>query len=134
MADKQKAADEIGKLVPLEQLTADINSGKVNVTELAFAVEGQISGVEHERQCAEKTRHAACAWTKYAAPCIIRHAEEPSQAQSHGDALHGRWCGYSSRAGRSFVERLGRPKLDSRHGLCRAAEQPQRAERAGRLR
>ncbi len=46
---KNKAAYDIGKLIPLEKLANDINLGKINVTELAFAVDGQTSGVENGR-------------------------------------------------------------------------------------
>ncbi len=44
---KQKATQELSHMLPLDKLTLEINSGKVNVSELAFAVEGQASGVSH---------------------------------------------------------------------------------------
>jgi hypothetical protein len=47
--DKKKATQELNNFIPLDKLTLEINAGKVNVSELAFAVEGQISGVNHEK-------------------------------------------------------------------------------------
>ncbi|MDE3059404.1 MAG: hypothetical protein KGJ06_00145 [Pseudomonadota bacterium] len=47
LADRQKATMRLAEILPLAQLTQDINSGKVNVTELAFAVEGQASGINN---------------------------------------------------------------------------------------
>ena len=47
--DKKRATTELNKIIPLDKLTLEINSGKTNVTELAFAVQGEISGVDHER-------------------------------------------------------------------------------------
>ena len=56
-ADKQKAAQELNALIPLDALTIDINSGKRNVAELAFAVQGDISGVDHhEGKCDNDTK------------------------------------------------------------------------------
>lgn len=45
--DKQRATHELERLVPVARLAQEINEGKINVTELAFAVEGEISGVHH---------------------------------------------------------------------------------------
>jgi hypothetical protein len=52
---KSLVAVEMAKLIPLDKIATDINSDKVNVTELAFAVEGQISGVQNGRPVEEKT-------------------------------------------------------------------------------
>ena len=45
---KQRATQEVNQIIPLDRLTLDINAGKINVTELAFSVEGQVSGVYHD--------------------------------------------------------------------------------------
>ena len=49
LAGKQQVTKELAGHLPLDKLTIEINSGKVNVSELAFAVEGQKSGVNHEK-------------------------------------------------------------------------------------
>lgn len=49
LAKKDQAVQEIGKLVPLRELTDNINSGQYKAAELAFAVEGQVSGANHQR-------------------------------------------------------------------------------------
>ena len=56
VADKQKATKEINNFIPLDRMTLDINSGKVNAPELAFAAQGQISGVNHETFTPEKAK------------------------------------------------------------------------------
>lgn len=43
---KHIVAKDLNKIIPLERLANDINSGKINATELAFSVEGQLSGVQ----------------------------------------------------------------------------------------
>ncbi len=45
VADKQQITDALGKLLHVDQITNDINKGRVNVGELAFAAEGKSSGV-----------------------------------------------------------------------------------------
>lgn len=50
---KQQAVQELGRLIPLEQMAADINSGRVNVAELAFAADGQMSGIQLGRPVEE---------------------------------------------------------------------------------
>ncbi|MBY0406932.1 MAG: hypothetical protein K2Q01_04520, partial [Rickettsiales bacterium] len=49
LTEAQQAAvtKELSKQLPLEKLVNDVNSGRVNVTEIAFSVEGQMSGVDH---------------------------------------------------------------------------------------
>lgn len=44
LPERQRVASEISKQVPLAEMTANINSGKYDIGELAFAVEGQASG------------------------------------------------------------------------------------------
>ena len=56
LADKQQATNILGRFMPIDRLVLDINSGKVNVSELAFAVEGQISGVNHDTFIPEKPK------------------------------------------------------------------------------
>jgi hypothetical protein len=54
--DKQKAAGELNQYLPLDKLAIEISSGKVNATELAFAVEGEASGVNHEKFAPEPAK------------------------------------------------------------------------------
>lgn len=51
---KQKVVAELSKFIPLEKMTQDINAGIINSTELAFAVDGQISGVQFGRPTEQK--------------------------------------------------------------------------------
>ena len=48
VATKKRATADLNRLIPLDKITLDINAGKLNVTELAFAVEGKSSGVHHD--------------------------------------------------------------------------------------
>ncbi len=48
--ERQRVVEDINQVVPLAQLTQDIQSGKYDVGELAFAVEGKTSGHKHEEQ------------------------------------------------------------------------------------
>jgi hypothetical protein len=53
VADKQRAAQDLNQMIPLDKMTLDINSGRINVMELAFAVEGQQSGFTRDGSEAE---------------------------------------------------------------------------------
>lgn len=46
---KTQVASELNKILPLDKMALDINTRKVNVTELAFCVQGEISGIQHGR-------------------------------------------------------------------------------------
>ena len=48
VATKQRASQDMNQLIPLDKLTIEINAGRINVTELAFSVQGQSTGVEHD--------------------------------------------------------------------------------------
>lgn len=82
LAVKQQATEELSRIVPVDQLVTDINSGKINVSELAFAVEGKISGVEHKGNEDEKKKSGMLTqmWAK------VRHAvglkDTPEAAQT----------------------------------------------------
>lgn len=45
LADKVRVAEEIAKLLPIDKIVHSINLGTTNASELAFTVEGQVSGV-----------------------------------------------------------------------------------------
>jgi hypothetical protein len=48
VADKLALTDQIGSHLDINRITDDINHGRVNATELAFAVDGHMSGVLHK--------------------------------------------------------------------------------------
>lgn len=54
--DKQRAAAQLNQIIPLEKLTLDINVGRIDSSELAFAVEGKSSGVQHDPAHMEEER------------------------------------------------------------------------------
>lgn len=45
LADKVNVAENLAKILPIDTITANINSGVTSASELAFTVEGQMSGV-----------------------------------------------------------------------------------------
>lgn len=49
LADKVAVAQQLSALIPIETITQNINAGVTNASELAFTVEGQISGVLPKR-------------------------------------------------------------------------------------
>jgi hypothetical protein len=54
--DKRRVTAEFSQHIPLDSLTTNINTNKINATELAFAVQGDISGVEHMERKAPKEK------------------------------------------------------------------------------
>lgn len=46
---RAQAIADIDAMVPLKELTENINNGSYKIAELAFAVEGQVSGANHQR-------------------------------------------------------------------------------------
>lgn len=81
---RMQATRELSKVIPLEKLANDINSGSVNVTELAFAVEGQISGIQYGRPAKEEKRGIITAIFK-----SIKSTLGFSRSEEH-DANHDR--------------------------------------------
>jgi len=45
LADKVNVAEQLSALLPIDTITANINAGTTNASELAFTVDGQVSGV-----------------------------------------------------------------------------------------
>jgi hypothetical protein len=127
LSEKQRAVAEIGQLIPLERITSDINRGKVNVSELAFAVDGQISGVRHAgEKHAKKPGLFQGMYTK------VRQALSFSpnpDVKVIGMAMHSKHSASAvayaetSASGPSHVDRLGRQKFDKSAGYVKLIEQ-----------
>jgi len=125
LESKQRVADEIEKLIPLERLTSDINSGKINATELAFAVDGQISGVEHNGPAPKKYGMLGAMWTGMRSAFHFKshpHVEVGAVAVQSPEA-NVAMAYAEEKSGKSFVERLGRSKTDPAMGYVKQLEQ-----------
>ena len=58
LADKQRAVQQINQMIPLDAIAIDINSGRINATEIAFMAQGQSSGVRHSgTEITEEQKH-----------------------------------------------------------------------------
>jgi hypothetical protein len=117
LEEKQRATQNLSKLIPLDKLTNDINSGKVNVTELAFAVEGQISGVGNGRDALAPKQSGlfSSMWAGIKNTVGIKSspanvgAGASVQASASSAVLVDAG---NERPARGFVERLGRSKRE----------------------
>lgn len=125
--ERYQVANDIGKMVPLAEMTANINTGKYDVGELAFAVEGKSSGylphLERKPQSwldnmASKLRgmfhykpapKPEQAETPAAAPVEAahpKHAWHPADERVGKDSFVHRHASGRHNAARGYVERL----------------------------
>jgi hypothetical protein len=129
--DKQKAAVELGKLIPLDNLADAVNTGKINVTELAFTVEGQMSGVEIKPGSDEMPRQKASiidallskirsAMGRGEEPAVIEVVEVPGAGPAGESATVA--VAYSNPPS-NFVERMGLAPVEPALGHVKQLEQ-----------
>lgn len=133
--EKKQVAREMNELIPLERLAEEINSGKVNATELAFAVDGQISGVQRGRPKEELTIAEKFMRGLKQAFSPLKEREDLSRQQARSDEIamvargheNVKHTGHSHPADeartRTHVERLGRGKQDGNIAFVERLEQ-----------
>lgn len=114
---KRQVAQELSQYVPLDKLTMEINAGKVNVTELAFAVEGEASGVNHLVKPVEPEKRGLLGqlWDKMTGKVSAR-AEAYAEAYVTpltGMAAQTVVMQYNEAPEKSFVEKLGKSRKDT---------------------
>jgi len=121
LAAKQKATEELSKIVPLNQLTDDINSGKVNVGELAFAVEGKISGVEHKEGAPRYEKRGM--WAKIRGALSFKPHPKVEVVSVSVQSPEAVAVAYAEEKSGSFVKRLGLTKTDVSLGYVERLDQ-----------
>lgn len=134
LTEKREMAEMIGQLIGLDRLTAGINSGQINATELAFASEGRVSGVlpkppeKEERPGVIRVIAAKCR------RALQHFRAHPGQAQEENviaacvpeatlEVEH-------EAPKRGFTERLGLTRADTSLGYVERLEQSRGAEAA----
>ena len=109
---KAIAAMEMGKLIPLDKLATDINTGKINVTELAFAVEGQMSGVQNGRPVEEEKKGIINALFTGVKNTFVKTNSQPDPTQQRISAIAAETStmnlGPPEQSKATHLERLGR--------------------------
>lgn len=129
---REQVTKDLSKLIPLEQLANDINSGRVNAAELAFAVEGEISGVNHPLGQAPKKEGMLVKavsklkelFRKKAKDGEVQAKEETPPLPSFTVPVNTVYQQEEPPV-RSFVERLGRGPVDQNMGHVERLEQQQ---------
>jgi len=119
LADKQQAAEDLGKLMPLTRLAEEINRGTINVTELAFTASGQLSGVAPKApsEPVKKKPGAIVAMLGKLRHFLHPHKQPEAVAQAavsvSPEAPAAIAVVYEEeRPGRSFVKQLGLVQMD----------------------
>ncbi|NBO18974.1 MAG: hypothetical protein EBV03_07075, partial [Proteobacteria bacterium] len=126
---KHQVAKEMNKIIPLERLAEEINSGKINATELAFAVDGQISGVQHGRPTEDLSTMEKImrGLKKTFSPFKSREdmrAEEIAAVAKVGHSSHAHHSHPADQPRtRTHVERLGRGKQEAGMAFVERLEQ-----------
>jgi hypothetical protein len=120
VAHKLRITENIGKLVHIDELTDSLNLGHIRVAELAFAAEGQASGVKPTTQDAHKT--GLISTIKGKLHDLVRRAAH------HGGELHHQpqeamVYDAPEEPRRSFTERLGVAKAHTGMGHVERLEQ-----------
>lgn len=90
IAQRAKATDLMAQYLPIDQLTKDINDRKINVGELAFAVQGEKSGVLHSDLyvAPEPKKGLAKAWDKLTSAFQeVREAPEVRNVRKHYEEI-----------------------------------------------
>lgn len=108
VADKIALTDLIGSKLGVDQMTDDINHGRVKATELVFAVEGKISGVLPKE--GESPKHSVLMTIK-------------QKLHDVGDAVTHPVEHYHQATEKSFVERLGRSPIRTGMGHVQQIEE-----------
>lgn len=138
--DKKLAVAEFGKFIPLDKITDGINLGKINVTELAFSVEGDISGVENGRPVAEEKKGLIKGLMTTLAKPFSRASAEASvrvdsrqleiNAIAQATSVQASQAVESDKrsAAKPFVERLGLAKRDQSMSHVERLEQGRDAQ------
>lgn len=124
--DKHHAVQELNQHLPLEQLTQGINSGRINPTELAFAVEGKESGVDHLlKPVEEKKGFLALIWEKVTgrggaetAAASQEYVMPLTNIAAQAVVMHEK-----SETRKGFVEKLGLSRKDTSLGHVERVDQ-----------
>lgn len=131
-AVKHHVADELEHFLPLSKMAASLNSGRISATELAFTVEGQVSGVLPKAPSAIKPtmldKAGAALQSMGRRLGIGRHhqlpkADMPPQAAPVRPQRTVVEYDNGTPAGASFVKRLGLERGDTRAGYVAQLEQ-----------
>lgn len=127
-ADKHAIAEHVGEMVNLQQITENINHGRLNATELAFTVEGQVSGVGLKEGQNREKRGVLLAMKEKFHRVIERwnepHQPAPALATVAHSAPHSMPEVYSNDPQAvSHVARLGRPRHNAELGHVQRLEQ-----------
>src|SRR5262249_4957383 len=123
LVDQQRATVEMSKYLPLVQITNDINAGKMSVSELAFAVDGQASGVKHAKPVKLKQRNIFQRMWDVVADRFWPQAEITGMTLSSEESMSALTYTEHKSGGRSFVQRLGRTKIDTSLSYVKQLEQ-----------
>jgi|GEM_PF-1569210 len=125
--DKKQVVQELSQHLPLERLTLEINSGKVNPTELAFAVEGQESGVDHliNPAAQEKRGLLSVMWEKVSNKAKGKPAFDAHEYVTPltGMAQQALTVYENEKSQPNFVDRLGLAKKDPSLGHAQRVDQ-----------
>jgi hypothetical protein len=101
LQDKKELTQNLGKLLQIDEITAAINGGNINVSELAFVAVGQDSGVPMKDGTQREKPHGFLSAIKEKWHNIVDHfTHKPHEvAMAVGD---------ENSAARSFAERVGK--------------------------
>jgi hypothetical protein len=133
LADKVRVAEELSNILPIDKIASSINKGVTNASELAFTVDGQVSGVLPKTP--EREQHPST-FQRFAEKCkhmvhSVGHMFHSEKAHPIAEiaAINKAHKASSTRIepiedspivelnnGRSFVESLGREKQDAGKG------------------
>jgi hypothetical protein len=113
-------ADNIGKIIQLDALTQSINSGEINVSELAFTVDGQTSGVAPKQL--DGKSHGLLAGIKHTIGNLMGHV------MGGHKAVHAQVIAETELPRGSFVEKLGMKKSNTLLSHVERVEQSRNRE------
>jgi hypothetical protein len=116
---KLQITENVGKRIHIDELTHCINHGKINATELAFAVEGQSSGVPPKTG---DTHPGLLNNVKHRLHHLVDHVKNRRQLPpENGEVVEY----VNEPAKKSFVERLGLTRAHTGVGHVERLEQAQ---------
>jgi len=132
---KQRAAAQINQILPLDRLTMEINSTSPqsnNAAELAFAVEGKVSGAQHEGDMLEAHRRGLGALMhnvgeKINHSRVGHHLAEKAAEKLSSTQFVTPVAAEGEQPSVSFVQRLG---LKKRHEMAHVERVDQSREQA----